>query len=137
VPRYRRLPALLIRLLALSIACILAGQAFFSSYQICELRRAQAIACCAGNDGQSEADEASADDDSAASIADEQGDADDCQCPAGCALGCCSPARAIVARVASTERIFGLGIELPVIEPVPARPSPEMPGILHVPKRAS
>ncbi|HKO51722.1 MAG TPA: hypothetical protein VJV79_28625 [Polyangiaceae bacterium] len=138
MPRDRRLPALLIRLLALSIACILAGQAFFSGVQVCQLSRAQAAACCDDHDGQSEADEGSARERSAAVSADEQvGDTNDCQCPAGCARGCCSPNRAIVGRVASTERVFGLGIELPMIEPAPARPSPEVPGILHVPKRAS
>lgn len=65
------------------------------------------------------------------------GAAGGCPCPFDCALGCCSPNRAIVSDVVALDLGIVQSARLPLADVERMPPSPEARGILHVPKLAA
>ena len=140
VTRFQRPPAWLVRFVALLAACLLVGQSLLGSFQLCGLAAALGADCCESpciDEGPLVAAEEPKAEHAAPTLEVVQHTDGHCSCPLGCALGCCSPTRAVVQQAVMLERALGDSEQLPLSEVAETPLSPEVRGILHVPKRAA
>ena len=126
--------------MALLAAFVLVGQSLLGGVQLCALVGALGADCCE-TPCADEATHADASEEttgpSVAALEATHGVGGDCTCPFDCALGCCSPNRAVVPRVALLDRPLGESERLGLSEIEQAPPAPDGRGILRVPKRAA
>ncbi|HEX2877147.1 MAG TPA: hypothetical protein VHP33_38115 [Polyangiaceae bacterium] len=138
--RSPRPPAALARFIALLAALVLVGQSLLGNVQLCALVGAFSSDCCeapCADESEHTAAEALNAGPSVAALEAKHGSDGDCSCPFDCALGCCSPNRALVPQVALLDRPLGESERLGLTEIEQAPPAPDGRGILHVPKRAA
>lgn len=126
--------------MALLAAFVLVGQSLLGGVQLCALVEALGADCCetpcADETSRADVSEETTGP-SVAALEATHGSDGDCTCPFDCALGCCSPNRAVASQVALLERALGESERLGLVEVEQAPPSPDARGILHVPKRAA
>ena len=140
MPRLQRPPAWLARLVALLVACVLVGQSLLGSVELCALTAAFDSECCespCADGGPHASAEESWAEQTATVLEATHGTDGDCSCPFDCALGCCSPNRALAHEAVALEHPLGESEQLALAGVDHAPPSPDARGILHVPKRAA